>query len=265
MVENEQEQVDNEQNSENKIFTVEKIGNSQIVTYWLIEPIEGTKKYIDLLNTINKLNSQDEINIHINCPGGNCDTAFQIYDALKKTQGKVNIFGDGLIASAATFIMMCGDTITLSPHTYVMCHGYTWGVWGKCNEVESEHKFVEPWMKRQFADVYRGFLTDAEIELLLGGKDYWFDSTEATARIEVAKEKENRVSDRINILIERYKELLEKDIENSFDKETGELDEDSIKEQEKRLLEMEQRIISLKNKKGSVTKTKKTKSKPKKK
>lgn len=62
------------------------------------------------------------INLRINSPGGDVFDGVAIYNAVKRHTAQVNVFVDGLAASAASFIAMAGDRVSMSPHSQLMIH-----------------------------------------------------------------------------------------------------------------------------------------------
>jgi len=62
------------------------------------------------------------INLRINSPGGDVFDGVAIYNAVKRHTAEVNVFIDGLAASAASFIAMAGDKVSMSPHSQMMIH-----------------------------------------------------------------------------------------------------------------------------------------------
>jgi ATP-dependent protease ClpP protease subunit len=71
-----------------------------------------------------------DIDLHINSPGGSVFDGVTIYNALTQHPATVNVYVDGLAASAASFIAQAGDSITMNPGSMMMVHdaiGMTWG------------------------------------------------------------------------------------------------------------------------------------------
>ena len=62
------------------------------------------------------------ITLRINSPGGEVFDGVAIYNALKTHKANVSVFVDGLAASAASFIAMAGDTITMQRGAQMMIH-----------------------------------------------------------------------------------------------------------------------------------------------
>lgn len=66
--------------------------------------------------------SATTINLRINSPGGDVFDGVAIFNALKRHTAEVNVSVDGLAASAASFIAMSGDKVSMSPHSQMMIH-----------------------------------------------------------------------------------------------------------------------------------------------
>lgn len=62
------------------------------------------------------------ITLHINSPGGDVFDGIAILNSLRQHQAAVNVIIDGLAASAASFIAMAGDTVTMAPNAMLMIH-----------------------------------------------------------------------------------------------------------------------------------------------
>lgn len=75
--------------------------------------------------------SEGDISVWINSPGGDVFAASQIYNMLKEYKGKVTIKIDGLAASAASVIAMAGDEILMSPVAMLMIHNPSTIIWGE--------------------------------------------------------------------------------------------------------------------------------------
>jgi ATP-dependent Clp endopeptidase proteolytic subunit ClpP len=67
------------------------------------------------------------INVRINSPGGDVFDGLAIYNSLKAHPATINTFVDGWAASAASFIMLAGDTVSMAENSMAMIHK-AWGV-----------------------------------------------------------------------------------------------------------------------------------------
>lgn len=81
----------------------------------------GFKEDLEALGDIS------ELNVHINSFGGSTYQGLTIYNLLKQHKAKINIFIDGIAASAASIIAMAGDRILMPKTSMMMIHNcYTW-------------------------------------------------------------------------------------------------------------------------------------------
>lgn len=64
----------------------------------------------------------EELNLHLNSPGGSVFQGQAIYTALKNHPARVNVFIDGLAASIASIIAMAGDSIEIAHGAMIMIH-----------------------------------------------------------------------------------------------------------------------------------------------
>lgn len=84
----------------------------------------------DVIEALTQFAGKNEITVRLNSGGGVVFDGLSIYNSLKAFPGKVNIFIDGVAASAASLIAMAGDEITMRTGTMIMIHdpsGMTWG------------------------------------------------------------------------------------------------------------------------------------------
>ncbi len=62
------------------------------------------------------------LTLRINSPGGDVFDGIAILNSLRQHPATVNVVIDGLAASAASFIAMAGDTVTMAPNSMLMIH-----------------------------------------------------------------------------------------------------------------------------------------------
>lgn len=98
-------------------------------------------------------------NVYINSGGGLVTDAMAIHDLLIDMQSKgktVNTIGRGIIASAATYILMAGKNSSMSKNSWFMIHNVSGAIWGDVNMVESYAATL-----RKFNDSARDFYARA--------------------------------------------------------------------------------------------------------
>lgn len=82
-------------------------------------------------------NSEGDIVVWLNSPGGDVFAASQIYNMLKEYNGKVTVKIDGIAASAASVIAMAGNEILMSPVAMMMIHNPATVIYGEASDLQS--------------------------------------------------------------------------------------------------------------------------------
>ena len=82
-------------------------------------------------------NSEGDIVVWLNSPGGDVFAASQIYNMLKEYDGKVTVKIDGIAASAASVIAMAGSEIQMSPVAMMMIHNPATVIFGEASDLQS--------------------------------------------------------------------------------------------------------------------------------
>jgi ATP-dependent protease ClpP protease subunit len=168
----------------------ERIFNKQLVNvfeFYLSGEIESSEEYIQWFDTIRHAGEADVVKIYINSPGGDVFTAIQFMRALEETSAKVIMSVEGICASAATMIMLGGDTFEVSEHSMFMFHNYSGGTFGKGGEMLDQLKHERAWSEQLMREVYADFLTEEEIVSILNNRDIWMDGDEVIKRLKAKK------------------------------------------------------------------------------
>lgn len=84
-----------------------------------------------------------DIKVWINSYGGDVFAASQIYTMLKEYSGKVEVCIDGIAASAASVIVMAGDTVSMSPTSVIMIHDPATFAAGNSDEFKAAIKMLD--------------------------------------------------------------------------------------------------------------------------
>ncbi len=122
-----------------------------------------------------------EIDLNIDCPGGDCEEGFTIYDALKNSGAKITAHIIGTAASMASVIMCAASQILIAENGRVMIHRVTAGVDGNADDIAAAAAIT-----KQFEDrivgiyVARTGKTEAEIrDLMKSELGTWFFGQQA--------------------------------------------------------------------------------------
>ena len=87
-----------------------------------IKDFTNEKAANDFINEVEALGDIDEIQLEINCPGGDVASGIRIFNYLRGHKATIHVRVTGMAASIATVIMMVGDTRTMAVGTTIMVH-----------------------------------------------------------------------------------------------------------------------------------------------
>lgn len=156
-----------------------RLFDQRIISYSSVVTRQTTQSLISQLLCLNAESGKDPIRMFINSPGGDADSGFAVYDALKFIKAPVDIVCTGLAASAAVIILLgaAKERRHSLSHTRIMIHQPSSGAHGdatdlqieaaeilKCRETINELIATETGqdMERVKADVQRNFWMSAQ-------------------------------------------------------------------------------------------------------
>ena len=169
---------------------------SSVHEFYLSGEILDPEEYVEWFDTIRNARANDVIYLYINSMGGDLYTTLQFLRVMGESDAHIITSVEGACMSAATMIFLSGDEFQVTPHSLFMFHNYSAGVFGKGGEMYDQLQFERVWSKNFMSEVYRGFLTEAEIESMMHNKDIWMTSEEVVERLsKLLKKREESVED----------------------------------------------------------------------
>lgn len=121
------------------------------------------------------------ITLNLDCPGGDCNDGFTIFDALKNSGADITVNITGLAASMASVIMLAGNKIRIAENGRVMIHRVTGGAAGNADEVDAAAKVIKQFEDRIVALYVErtGKTEEAVRELMKAQMGTWFFGQQA--------------------------------------------------------------------------------------
>lgn len=107
---------------------------------------EGGFTLAQLALAVNSNANDDTIELHVTSPGGDVREAEAIYSALlnyKKKDKRVKAYLSGVVASAATYMVMAAHEIVAHPNVQFMIHNAWMGVQGNKEQLIEAAEFLE--------------------------------------------------------------------------------------------------------------------------
>lgn len=124
-----------------------------------------------------------KIDVRINSCGGEVYTGIAIFNALRNSKADITIYVDGIAASMASVIALCGKPVKMSRYARLMLHSVQGGCYGNKEEMKACVKEIEA-LEDTLCEMYASRLkkTSEEIRsLYFDGKDHWLRAGEALA------------------------------------------------------------------------------------
>lgn len=121
-----------------------------------------------------------EIQIRINSVGGEVYEGIAIFNALRRSTAKITIYIDGVAASIAAVIALCGKPLKMAQNSRLMLHNVSGGVHGTADEIMETAKEIKE-LENTLAVMVSarcGMTPEAFKSKFFNGRDNWLSSEE---------------------------------------------------------------------------------------
>lgn len=122
-----------------------------------------------------------KIEVRINSRGGDVFSGMAIYNALRQARADITIYIDGLAASIAAIIALCGKPLYMSPYAKLMLHSVSGGIYGNASELRATAEQMES-LQSSLAEMIaeRCGMTPADVlTRYFDERDHWLSAQEA--------------------------------------------------------------------------------------
>jgi len=162
-------------------YRIEAKDDSDTAEVYLYDEIGGwwgttAQQFVDDLRQV----TSSQIDLHIDSPGGDVFDGIAIYNALLDHQAHVEVYVDGLAASAASFIAQAGDRVVMNRASQMMIHK----AFGLCIGNDDDMEQMRDVLRRissNIAAIYaaRSGVGDADSWLEAMTAETWYSAEEA--------------------------------------------------------------------------------------
>jgi len=171
-------------------FPVNSYPKGYVFNIFIQEVLESPEDFIEVITALNMASPDDDVIVHLNCDGGSLDAVDTLLFEMSKCQGHIHIKASGTIASAATLILLAGNSYEMSPYTNILFHSSSFGYAGKAQDVVEYSAFAKKQTEALMRDYYKNILSDGELnDIFVNKRERWMDAGEFCARFEAAQEK----------------------------------------------------------------------------
>jgi len=178
---NEDEEFEHERSANSLGYFVKSAVSNQF-TVDIDEPFTNPVYYRTIVQMLTEATENDIVVFRINSPGGREDSLLALVEAVKTTQALTVSVLVGECASAASLFVMYTDDVVVTENARMLCHGASYGFAGKDSDVRAHVNHTAKTVDKLIRNSYKFFLTDAEIDDLLDGRELYLDSDEINER-----------------------------------------------------------------------------------
>lgn len=121
------------------------------------------------------------IDARINSNGGDVYAGIAIFNAFRNSKANITIYVDGIAASMASVIALCGKPVYMSRFARLMLHSVQGGAYGNKAELEEVIRNIES-LENTLAEMIAGRLKKTVDEIkaaYFDGKDHWLTAQQA--------------------------------------------------------------------------------------
>lgn len=142
----------------------------------------GEGKKVDSGRVVSELLSlqgqYQRITVRINSNGGDVFSGMAIYNALRTSTADIRIYVDGVAASIAGIIALCGKPLYMSPYAKLMLHSVSGGTFGNASALRELASVMES-LECDLARMIAGRCGESEAAVkkrYFDEKDHWIDA-----------------------------------------------------------------------------------------
>ena len=145
----------------------------------------GDNRKVDSARVVSELmelaSRYRKIDVRINSCGGDVFSGMAIYNALRTSKADITIYVDGVAASIAGIIALCGKPLYMSPYARLMLHAVSGGAWGNASDLRQTAAMMEA-LQGDLAGMIAGRCGMKKEDVLakyFDEKDHWISAREA--------------------------------------------------------------------------------------
>lgn len=167
----------------NKVFKnqIPGTGNVSVLLYGIIgdgEKVDSGRVVTELMELAA---TYGKIDVHINSKGGDVFSGIAIYNALRSVPSDITIHVDGLAASIAGIIALCGKPLYMNKYARLMLHRVSGGSYGTADELRQAADQAEE-LENVLADmIAKKCNMSAKVvkATYFDGKEHWINAYQA--------------------------------------------------------------------------------------
>ena len=137
----------------------------------------------DIIDTLTKRAPDDYLKICINSHGGLITELQRFHNTIStffKDRFETEI--NSIAYSAGAYLFCIAPVRVCYEYSHAMFHNAAGGFFGKFSDIKEQHNFDMEFYQKYLKSIVSKFFTEKELEQLLEGKEFWFDTLEMCKR-----------------------------------------------------------------------------------
>lgn len=148
------------------------------------DAIDSNDYFADLIELLRTATQEDVFHLYFSTDGGMLDATQELLAAMSVTQATVVGHLVNKAVSAGSIIFLNCHEWQVYAGSHMMIHQMSYSTGGGNQNIKGQVDFYSKMNENLVRDNYTGFLTEAEIESVLHGKDVYLEDVEVADRLE---------------------------------------------------------------------------------
>ena len=160
----------------------QKVSNEYDVS--VRDAIDSNDYFADLIELLRTATQEDVFNLYFSTDGGMLDATQELLAAMSVTEATVVGHLVNKAISAGSIIFLNCHRWQVYAGSHMMVHQMSYSAGGGNRNVKGQVDFYARMNENLVKNTYTGFLTEAEIESVLHGKDVYLEDVDVAERLE---------------------------------------------------------------------------------
>ena len=160
----------------------QKVSNEYDVS--IRDAIDSNDYFADLIELLRTATQEDVFNLYFSTDGGMLDATQELLAAMSVTEALVVGHLTNKAISAGSIIFLNCHQWQVYAGSHMMVHQMSYSAGGGNQNVKGQVDFYASMNEKLVKNAYTGFLTEAEIESVLHGKDVYLEDVDVAQRLE---------------------------------------------------------------------------------
>ena len=145
--------------------------------------IKAPDHYSKVFEMLLDISEDDVVDFYIVSPGGRLDGLNVLLEGIRLTDAHTRAILIGEASSAASILALNCSEVIVTNSAEMLCHHCLYSVGGKAADISAHVDHTTKITEKLLQSTYEGFMNTHELDLMLQGKQWYFDADEIRERL----------------------------------------------------------------------------------